>query len=354
MSLPPITLRSGMKRISRAVVVEHATGVETEVGVPSAKVVVDAKSVAYRTVPSAAITTDVDPALMTAPNRLKLWSGFRVDGGDYLAPLAHVRLGKVERSKGGIWQVSNSQSFEALVAKARFRQPVVATGGTSMMTMLVRLIQDAVPWATIRVETSRDALFPASGQTFETERIDAVLGRAESISTALAVSVTCDGNGDFVIRDAGPSGEVWDAPSGPGGLLIDWKVESDPEAVVNVWVCHSDNRDAQVRGVAADDNPYSPTRVSLWGESVKYQASPLYTQQWQCEQAAQAFLEGSRGLEANLSFRTVPNPWQDTFTQVASTVDGQRIVNTLDRVEHGWNVGEPLQCTAAARTVSVG
>ena len=341
-----------MRWLAKAVVVNHDTGAETEVGVVDATVTVDRKSDARRVV-EATITPDVDPALLTPPHRLRLWAGYSSQGIDYWAPLAHVRMGT--RSKGplGAWQLRNCLSFEALVAAARFRTPRIFDGRSSLVASMQALILEAVPWASVTVTTARDSTMPTGTVTYEQERWQAIAGRESSMATALGVDVGCDGDGSFVIRDM-PSGlPTWDVSE--GGLLVDYSETVASDDVRNVWIASSDHPDTNpVRGVAADTDPYSPTRVDRWGESVGFYSSPLLTTNLMCEQAARTRLENSRGVTVALDMTAAPNPWADITDIVSSTRDGVTHQHQLDKITHSLRPDEPLKLTAAARTVNVG
>lgn len=351
MTAPPVPLRGVMTPLREAVVIDHDTGAEVEVGVDEATVTIDRGSVPRRVVD--AHVYDVDPELLRAPHRLRLRMGYRVDGADYWASMAHVRIGEVTRAPLRGWTLRGAHSFETLVARARFAQPRTLTPGSSMVANLVTLIEEAVPWATVRVETTVDGVVPPGGVSEERERWDLCAGSAKSIATTLGLDVGCDGSGDIVIRDGLAAGDPWEVAD--TDLLVDWDERFDPSSVVNAWSCASDHPDVSpVWGQAVDDDPYSPTRVSRWGEVRQFHASPFYTEAWQCVRAASGFLATSRGVRAELDMTTAPNPWLDERTMVAATRDGVREVYALDRVVHDWGVGAGTRMTAAARLVSAG
>ena len=349
MTLPPVPIRGVMTPIRRAYLIDHDSGTETEIGVDAAQVVIDRKSVARRIVD--AHVYDADPRLLAAPHRLRLVSGYRVAGTDYTTNLAHVRIGRRSTGQRRGWSLTGCTSFESIVAGARFSSPRTLAGGTSMLGHIVTLISEAVPWATIRVDTARDALVPPGGVTHERERWGAIAGEAESLATALGIDVACDGSGTFVLRDR-TTVDTWAIAD--TDLLVDWREETDPASVVNAWSCASDHPDVNpVWGEAVDTDPYSPSRVARWGEVRNFPVSPYYGEAGQCEQAALSFLAGSRGQRADLDLTAVPNPWLDEWTAVAATRDGATETHELDRIVHGWRVDEPMTLTAASRLVSV-
>lgn len=351
MTAPPIPFTSGMSWLTKAIVVNHDTNVETEVGVVSATVTIDRKSDARRIV-DCAITPDVDPALLTPPHRLKLFAGYRAQGADHWAPLAHVRMGVKSRGPQGVWQLRNCLSFESLVAAAQFRTPRQFDANTSMLYAMQTLISEAVPWATVLTRTAKSAPMPAGSTTFEKERWQAIAGREESMATALGVDVGCDGEGAFVIQDMPSGAATWDLSE--GGLLVDYGETLDPSGVVNVWIASSDHPDTlPVRGVAEDTDSFSPTRVSRWGESVGFYSSPLLTSNDMCLSAAWTRLGNTRGISVSLDMTSVPNPWADITDVVSSTRSGVTTLHQLDKVTHSLDPKDGMQVTAAARTVSV-
>lgn len=351
MGAAPLPIRSGLTRASRAVVVDVDSGAEHEVGVEQASVVIDRAADARRQV-DATITPDVDPLLLAAPHRLRLWLGYRDGGTEHLTQVCDVRLGERTRGPRSLWRVSSCLSAEAQVAAARLRAPRVLAPGSSQVAAMVSLITEAVPGAQVRVETARDALVPPSGVTVERERWAAVAGQAESIATSLGIDVGVDGAGTFVLRDADAVGDTWDTTE--FGTVFDYTERTDPTSVVNVWVCHSDRPEGEpVRGIAADEDPYSPTRTSRWGEVVRFHASPYYEHSWQCEQAARARLATSRGERVSLDLTVAPNPWLDLPDLVTAVgVDGIHTV-ALDRIELGWSASDAMRLTAAGRSVAV-
>lgn len=349
MTAPPVPIVSGSTWLARAVVVNHDTDVETEVGVISASVTIDRKSDARRVV-DAEITPDVDPNLLIAPHRLKLFAGYRVQGVDYWAPLAHVRFGRRSRSPMGPWRISQAMSFEALVAAAGFWRPYIVDAGTSMINAMTYLITSAIPWATVQVKTTTDAKMLS--QTFERERWQAIAGRETSIATALSVDVGCDGTGAFIIQDP-PSGDaVWDVSE--GRVLVDYSETADPGDVKNIWITYSDHPDVSpIRGIAGDDDPLSPTRHQRWGQSVGYYSSPLLTTQDMCQKAAETRLLTTRGLTVSLDLSAVPNPWLDIGDVISSTRGGVSTSHQIDKITHSLAPDQPMKLTAAARTVAV-
>lgn len=354
MPAPPIPLVSGQRRISRAVVVNADTGFESEAGLVAATVTIDAKSDARRAV-DVELTRDVDPALLQAPHRLKLWAGVNAGGMDYWAPLAHVTMGKRQLSPRNVWRVTECHSFEALVAKARFRSPRTLFAGSSMVSNIRQLIVEAVPWADVTVSTAADALIPAGNVSFERERLQAILGREESLATALGVDVGCDGNGTFVIRDLPDlTRPVWELSEGPGGLLIDYTESVSSDDVTNVWVVSTDHPDvAPYTAVVADEDPWSPTRVSRYGERVGFFSSPLLGGPDQCASAGRTRLSNSRGLTVALSMTSVTNPWADITEAVSSVRSGVKSIHVLDRLQVSVRAQDTMSVTAAARTVAV-
>ena len=349
MSAPPIPLVTGMSWLSKAAVVNHDTGAETEVGVVDATVTIDRKSDARRVV-SATITPDVDPALLRPPHRLKLWAGYSTGGVDRWAPLAHVRMGERSLSPLGCWELSQCLSFESLVAAAGFWWPYQIDAGASMIATMTALIRDAVPWCDIRVDTTRDAQMTA--KSIDRERWSTIAGKEESIATALAVDVGCDGDGTFVIRDYPSGAPAWYADE--GSLLVDWAEKTDPSGVKNVWVAYSDHTDTSpVRGIAIDRDPSSPTNVARWGQSVGYFASSLLTTAEMCQEAADTRLSNTRGETVSLDMSSVPNPWADITELVGSTRNGAATVHQLDKVTHSILPSKTLGMTTATRLVSL-
>ena len=353
MPAPPVPITSGGSWLSRAVIVDHDTGDEHEVGVVDATVTVDRKSDARRVV-DATLSPDADPRLVAPPHRLKLWTGYRLGGVEHWAPLAHVRIGRVSRGHYGEFEVRQCRSFEALVAAARFTYPRTIQGYASMMDALQLLILEAVPWADVRVETTRDALVPPGGVTEEIDRWAMVAGREKSIATALGVDVGCDPLGSFVIRELPGGDPVWTVAEGPGGLLVDYSEERSADDVVNVWTACSDHPDvAPVRATVEDRQAASPTHVDRWGVSSQTYKSPLLTTQPQCAAAAETRLANTRGWTVGLDFSSVPNPWADIAEPVAATRNGTTEVHVLDKLTHSCSPDRPLTVSAAARTVAI-
>lgn len=352
MTAPPILLTPGQSWLSKVVHVNADTGVESEVGLSAASVTIDRGADARRAV-DATIETDLDPALLRAPHRLKVSAGVAQGGVEYWNPLAHVTIGSRTKTPLGLWQLRTCLSFEALVAKARFRSPRTIFGDTSMVTAMRTLILEAVPWATVDVLTSRDAQVPGGGKVYERERLQAVLGREDSLATALGVDVGCSGDGTFVVRDQ-PDAVTWALDEGPGGLLIDWSETSSYEDVVNVWVVYSDNPNTNpARAEVADTDPFSPTRVSRIGERVQFLQSPLMGTDDMCNTAGRTRLASSRGETVALDMTAVANPWADVTEMVSSRRDGVTSTHVLDRIQFGLKHDEPMRVTASARTVSL-
>lgn len=349
MALAPIPLVSGMTRVTRAWVIDTDSGTEHEVGVTTADVTVDRKSECRRAL-TATIGDDVDPALLSAPHRLRIQSGYRVGGRDVLAPLAHVRLGKRSRTPLGLWQVSGT-SFESLVRGARFAVPRRVEG--SAVAAIAALIREAVPWATVVISTTRDIHLPGSGLVFPRELLEAIVGREESLATAVGVDVYCDGDGQFVIADP-PSlaSQAWDTR----GFVSDWSESVDPSGVVNSWVVSTDHPDVDpTRGIADDNDAWSPTRISRWGMAREFLSSPVLSSEAEAKRAAATLLDGSRGVRVDMDLTTPPNPWADVTEPVTAVGSGGAGTFLLDRLTHrvSHDLNEQLSMSAAGRRVSL-
>jgi hypothetical protein len=336
-----------MTRVSRAYLVDHDSGAEIEVAA-SADVTVDRQSAARRVV--SAEIYDADPDLVVAPNRLRILSGYRVSGVEHLAPLAHVRIGTVERRPLGVLRVTGS-SFESLVAADRFARPRRIEG--SAVAAIVRLLSEAVPWARVRLATARDVMLPPSGLVVDRERLEAVVGREGSLATAVGVDVFCEGDGGFVVANPPTVQDTaWDTT----GFLADWSSTVDPSTVVNSWVVSTDHPDVPPMSVVlSDELPSSPTRVSRWGVSRQFFASPVLSSLDAVSQAAATLLEGSRGVRMDLTLTTPPNPWADVTEPVVAVTDSGRAVLLLDRVTHrvSPSMDESLSMSCTARLVSL-
>ena len=325
--IPPVPLASGMRRVARAYIIDHDTGVESQVGLLSASVEVDAGSDCRRVV--SAQLVDVDPRLLTPPHRLRVEAGYVWGGVEYVAPV-HVRIGKVARTNQRVWSLSDCRSFEAIVKGDRFVEPRRLEGGASIVETIRALILEAVPWARVEATCTYDASIPRGGIVAAEDRWGTIVGRDESLATAISADVYCDGAGTFRITDV-PTIETpgWDATR----CTESWSRGLDGSTVVNSWVAHSDNPDVSpVRGIAEDIDPFSPTRISRWGRVTKFHASPLYSSDEQCARGARTLLSKTRGVTRELSIETVPNWWADVTEPVQVETDLGVESHLVDRV----------------------
>lgn len=300
---------------------------------------------------SATLHPDTDAGLLEPWGyRLVVRQGLRLpDGSVVSAGLIVARLQtRGRRNAAGGWQVSG-RSLEAGVVDDPYDAPTTLQHDSAVQ-LIADVIRESVPDA--RVVADRrvvDARVPA---VVHEDRWGAIVGKPESIATALGADVFCDGDGVFRIVPVPALGDDPAETIPAGQLLVSLDEEVTREGVPNRVIAYSDRlgSDApQAYGVWEDTLPGSKTRRSgPFGRVSHKFANPVLTSNAQAQNAARTRGLSLQGLRSSIDLSAVHNPWRAAGDTVAVIrEDGRREFHILDRVS--TRVGGGAQ-SASART----
>ena len=328
-------VRDGGRRVQRAYAINRGVAVDISDYFVDYRVTASRSSVA-RYSGQVTFAPGVDRSLLSAyGSRVQILDGFVIRGSEHLVPVITGRIDEADLDSSGSLDVP-VLGLEDAVQRAKFREPAVIEGGSSIEQMKAALA--VVPYAPISVVTRRDAVVPRV--VYERERW-AMFDGDDSLARALAVEVYCDAAGVFIIRDIPTvqDAPVWTVDAGPRGVLVDFAEKESSDGVYSVVVAESDRVDGQdftFREIAVDDNPQSATYVGGdFGEVVRFYSSPLLTTQPQTAAAADSLLASSRGLARSVKFSNVPNPALEPGDVVTVAFpDGTTENHIIDSITH--------------------
>lgn len=240
------------------------------------------------------------------------WTLHFPSGGSESVPLGRFRIDTLDGSLADDQPVSvSASSREAYLADETLIVPRTLQG-PSAQSMIVQLINEALPGAEVVVSASRDARVPTT--PFSGTRWAAIKLLADTI----AATVRCDGYGRFVVADAPTldTPPVWRVTSGKGGVLVSAGGRLDRTGIRNAWVVQggSPSSDmAPIQGVVYDDDPSSLTRYGdpdsgAFGRCAGVKSIPTLTSVQQCQDVGRVLLAQSCGAASTLDLSTVPNP----------------------------------------------
>lgn len=216
---------------------------------------------------------------------------------------AGLRSGRVEVSAAGL---------ESQLIDARFTTPR-KIAPTSAASITERLIREILPEVSLSWRLD-DVTIPEMIE--EKDRWGLIDGRSQdpSIARSLGGRVFADSRGQFVAAPVASLDDepVWEAVTGPGGLLVEPQQTLERKGVYNQVVVTGvqDNGQPPIGPVVMSDNDkFSPTFVDgPFGPVPLFYSSKLIETITQCQAAGRGILATKLGLKQKVSAQTVMNP----------------------------------------------
>lgn len=251
------------------------------------------------------IPKSVSDRLTPYGSQLKVWRGIRYsDATTEEYPIFFGRINTMDFSRDEF--TVNCSDLASQVADTRFEVPRVATRGISVTTQMRDLILEAVPGATITIDSRLPATTIATPAVWDRERTEALDNLGYSIGaewyampdqtwaiTPLPAAVP-----------AAPA--IWIIDSGDIGVAVSRTTNLDRAAVYNAVVVNGEPPDGvpPAYGVARDNNVNSPTVWSgPFGKIPFFFSSQFVTTNAQAVTTAQALLgqliAGTRSVSAD-------------------------------------------------------
>jgi hypothetical protein len=271
-----------------------------------------------------ALVPDV-PTSLLAPygNELKVERGIEyADGTVELAPLGVFRLEEVDVDDSGenlairVAGMDRSKRF----IDARIEGPTLQIDAAKLVAlgMAGGKLHHAVLWLLQQA-------WPAVATDLTTSAIDAApivmeeasdrWALAQEIATSMGAELFFDGEGVAVLRpvvQAGAGAPALSLTEGEGGLLLQASRRWTRAGTFNRYIATGENTGADTppaRGIATDENPFSPTYYyGRFGKVPGWYSSPFITTDEQASDAAQAMLAKQLGTTQEVSFGMVVNP----------------------------------------------
>jgi len=207
-----------------------------------------------------------------------------------------------------------------------------------------RLLDARLP---LDLTTVLDAPCPAA-LAWDSDRLAAIA----DITTALNATMRVDPGGVLTLT---PNPSAWSPDlelQEAGGTIIEATAGGTRDGTANVIVTRGDavaSGFQAVWGWAVDDDPASPTYVSLYDPVVKVYSSPLLTEWSQAEQAARSLLRQCQLGAQQIELSTVPDPRITVGTRInLRRADGTQTRTEVQALEL------PLTAAGGAETMTLG
>lgn len=231
------------------------------------------------------------------------------------------------------------------VAEDRLTAPTQTLSGALATSEIRRLIQRTYPGVVVTDRTGSTTIAPV----LDIER-DVWADGIEKLADSIGAEVFADPLGEFVIRPqpAPTDNPVWVVASGERGILVGRSDEQSREPVYNGVVARGERTDgtAPVSAVVWDTDPTSPTYYAgTFGRKPRFYSSPLLTTVAQCQTAATALLNRTRGAQATVTLRAIVNPALDSGDVITAIDEGLRQTHMLGKVTVPFapNSDQPLE-----------
>jgi hypothetical protein len=243
--------------------------------------------------------------------RLRIMRGIR--HGDGTLELVPIFFGRVDGVDGdpdyGPVDIKAS-GLEAVIADDKFTAAYSTRGGTSAVTAITGLIQDALPSAVVTARVV-DQTIGVRTWDAEGDRWAAV----QECATAIGAECYADADGQFVIAelpDLTTAPISWQVDAGEGGAFISASRGYSREGMYNMVVATGENTEedtAPVTATAADEDPTSPMYIyGPFGRVPTFYSSSTLTTLNLAQGAANKLLRDSLKPNATADLTSLPNP----------------------------------------------
>lgn len=212
------------------------------------------------------------------------------------------------------------------IVDARLTAPIQFPAGLLLGDIVLQLITDVYPLATIEWDDTTDADPLLRSLVAEEDRYEFL----NDLVTSQGKIMYWDHRGVLVIKDPpDPDVAVYNVNSGAGGVMVDMSRSISREGAYNAVVVMGEGADTvqPVRVVVTDDNPLSPTYwEGRFGKVPLFFSSPFITESGQAVRAGTSLLTQSKGLPYNVDFTTIVNAALEPFDPVnIHTIEGDEI-----------------------------
>ncbi|HEY7431995.1 MAG TPA: DUF5047 domain-containing protein [Streptosporangiaceae bacterium] len=270
--------------------------------------------------------------------------GAVVSGSVEWVSLGYYRIQSAARDKlTGQLAIAGSDRMQAII-DAQLPTPVQFGAGTSVEAIFTELVTGVYPGAVIEYDFDAAADTLTAAATATGDRY----GFLRQLATSRGKIMYFDYRGILVVKDLpAASDPVWEATSGPGGVLITQTDTLDRDGVYNAVTAMGDgaSTDTPPVAVAYDSSPDSPTYYyGPFGQVPDPQpvSSPLIETAAQAAAAASMVLAKTTGLPYQADFTAVPNPALQPLDPIA--LDGGS-VHVLQQVTIPFTAAEALTGT---------
>jgi hypothetical protein len=267
-----------------------------------------------------------------------------VSGSVEWVSLGYYRIQSAARDKlTGQLAIAGSDRMQAII-DAQLPTPVQFGAGTSVEAIFTELVTGVYPGAVIEYDFDAAADTLTAAATATGDRY----GFLRQLATSRGKIMYFDYRGILVVKDLpAASDPVWEATSGPGGVLITQTDTLDRDGVYNAVTAMGDgaSTDTPPVAVAYDSSPDSPTYYyGPFGQVPDPQpvSSPLIETAAQAAAAASMVLAKTTGLPYQADFTAVPNPALQPLDPIA--LDGGS-VHVLQQVTIPFTAAEALTGT---------
>lgn len=284
-------------------------------------------------------TVPDSPSHPLAPygNEIRVERGIQyANGTTELVALGQFRIERTditEQQGATVVKVSGSDRSTRLI-DARFPAAYSISTGTGYDSTLETVLEDG--WPSIPL-----ALTAMGGTTSQLTIEEA--GDRWQFAQKMAADKGChlyfNGDGNLVnppvaqVGDRAPDQQLVD---GENGLLVTANSTWSREGTYNRVIATGESTsETPVRGIAADENPLSPTYVyGPFGDVVRFYSSPFITTTGQAQAAAESMLSQQLGTTKQVDFGTIVNPALEPndivrITNTATGIDEDHVIDQL-------------------------
>ncbi|MBN6037482.1 DUF5047 domain-containing protein [Amycolatopsis sp. 195334CR] len=242
------------------------------------------------------------------------------DGTREFVGQGYFRLTEVDQADAprGEIRLSGADRMSAVV-EADVLAPFQFGTGASVGAVFDLLVGEVLPGVLIDYDFPAATTFFNAPHVVEKSRFDFL----QDICDSLGKVMYFDYRGRLQVRTApDPAEPVFLVNHGERGVLTSLSRRLSRTGVYNAVVATGEQAGEMppVRGVAVDENPFSPTYWNgPFGKVPRFYSSSFLTTTEQCTSAAKAMLERASGLPYNVDFSMVPNPALEPLDPVQVT-----------------------------------
>lgn len=290
--------------------------------------------------------------------RFKVYRGIESIGVKEQMQLGEFRVDELTRTETGQIDLTGG-GLESYVIDARFLRPRTPPKGTSTISFIVTLIQEALPSVPVRILATSDRVITATAP-WDSERWDAITALADSINA----EVYANAAGEMVIADAPDF--VTDAPvylinEGEGGVLVSRKSKDTRDQVYNAVSSSGSSSDPNVPpvwGWAYDSNPSSPTYYFAdplqggFGQVPRFYESQFFNTDAQAQAVADSLLAQSLAANSTITFSTIPLSFLEASdTVTVQLLDGSYANHLIDKFQCTLDINGTYDCDTLSSKV---